>query len=721
MREIRPDVGMITLPQGDFEGAVEFYERVFGKRPYFTDADSAAFRFSNIVIKLEKKSTAHVPTDHVPTAHVPTAHVPTGPGESGTRDTGSRVVFTIWVRDADKSCRELASQGVLESREPSGRQGTHRVRFADPGGHIWEIREITQERAQQTGETPYLDAVESELRKVSPGLEGNVWSRTSGNALDTADDDPASWILQVPDAWGWSGRSGDRMPQGAAKRGVRNLLERISSTISRAQHCVDITGFGVDITGLGTLENMFSPAGPFPDGEFANAMGAGLRAAAGKASEDNRRLKVRVLSGVLGRGTSADPTVFRNRLKELIGDYYSAVDINVASMITRGVTSYNHTKFILVDGRHVIHGGINWMANYYYQDAYPSHSGVRIGFPGYGWGDSAPVTDLDIALRGPAALSAGRCLDELWTGTCAHAATGRRKGTMVRLATTNDRPDDEILGKLYEGVEPEAEPDGQLDVIAVGSLGFGILERDTASTYTPPDVERVEDAACVYRMPVSGGWLPTLKSNNETNTDRDYMTVNPDANALRALIACAERSVVLSQQDIIGYARFPLYHALFDVRLFDILAAKMICGVKVRIVISNPGYPDYSNVGDVRTEVLQPLFNRVKLQTRSAAEANRVMRMNLQLAPLRVSDQPLWLNRVKYRLHTKVVLVDDKAFYVGSRNLYPDTTQDHGFIIEDAEAAEQLKSRFLDIEWHYSKAAAIYDYEKPSLDTPQFT
>ncbi|MEZ0109918.1 phosphatidylserine/phosphatidylglycerophosphate/cardiolipin synthase-like enzyme/catechol 2,3-dioxygenase-like lactoylglutathione lyase family enzyme [Catenulispora sp. EB89] len=690
MGEIRPNVGVITLSQGDLERAVEFYAKVFGKPPDSVDADSAKFQFANTVINLEKDSAA--------------------------QDAGSRVVFTIWVDDADKACRELAGQGVTAIKEPLGRLGTRRARFADPGGHIWEIAE---ERSRRPGETPYLDAVQRELLDVSPGLEGKVWKRTSGNALDTADGDPASWILQVPDAWGWSGRSGGLMPQGAAKRGVKNLLERISSTISRAERCVDITGFGVDITGVGVLEGVFSPAGPFPDGEFAKAMGAGLREAARKASEKKRRLQVRVLSGVLGRGTSADPKAFRDQLKEMIGDFYSAVDINVALMVTRGVTSYNHTKFIIVDGRHVIHGGINWMANFYYQDAYPSRSGVRVGFPGYGWGDWAPVTDLDLALRGPAALSAGQFVDELWTWTCANAAIPDGEGTMVRLATTNDRLD-EGISKLYQGAEFKAEPDGQLDVIAVGSLGFGILKNDSTSEYRLPDVDRVEDAACTY-LSTSESWMPPLKSNNETNIDRDYMTVNPDANALRTLIACADTNVVLSQQDINGFARFPLYHALFDVRLFDILAAKMLLGIKVRIVISNPGYPDYSNIGDVRTEVVQPLFDRVKLQTGFATDANRAMRENLQLAPLRVSDEPLWLNRVKYRLHSKVVLVDDKAFYIGSRNLYPDTTQDHGFIIEDAAAAEQLKTKFLDIEWHYSKAAAIYDYENPSLDTPQFT
>jgi hypothetical protein len=54
--------------------------------------------------------------------------------------------------------------------------------------------------------------------------------------------------------------------------------------------------------------------------------------------------------------------------------------------------------------------------------------------------------------------------------------------------------------------------------------------------------------------------------------------------------------------------------------------------------------------------------------------------------------------------------VDDTAFYVGSRNVYPDTTQDHGFIIESKDAAAQLDRDFLAKQWDYSRNAAICDY-----------
>lgn len=61
-------------------------------------------------------------------------------------------------------------------------------------------------------------------------------------------------------------------------------------------------------------------------------------------------------------------------------------------------------------------------------------------------------------------------------------------------------------------------------------------------------------------------------------------------------------------------------------------------------------------------------------------------------------------------MHTKLVSVDDTAFYIGSKNLYPAWIQDHGFIVDDSTAALQLKEKFLDPEWKYSCADATYNY-----------
>jgi phosphatidylserine/phosphatidylglycerophosphate/cardiolipin synthase-like enzyme len=522
----------------------------------------------------------------------------------------------------------------------------------------------------------YLNAVERELQSVSPGMRGKLWERTTGNRLDPASDSAASWILQVPGYWAWSLDTG--VPEGEKKPGVKTLLVKIQNNIAKAKKTVDITGFGPpDVIG--------SPAGPFPDGNFLDAMCAGLMLASTDCIKNHTRLTVRFLTGVVGIDRTADPWAFYSLVQEKIGPKAAGViDLRVASMTTRGMSSYNHTKLVIVDGESVIHGGVNWMTNYY----------IETGpFLSRGFGDMAPVTDLDIALRGPAAASAGRFLDELWKWV--HAKASRTKFALPHPAwlaiSESDAPGD---GSLYKDFTPADA--GELEVISVGSLGYGIQARDGTSQYQPLPAVSIDQAA--------------TGSNNETNTDRDFMTVNPDANALRALIARADTKIVLSQQDINGFTAAPLRHALFDVRFLDVLIAKMRADVKVRIVISNPGRPDYSNISSLDIPY-KSLYDRARLTTNYDAQAHRLLRRNLQLAPFRASNEQTWPDGYKYRLHTKVVCVDDTAFYVGSRNVYPDTTQDHGFIIEDENAAAQLNSEFLDKQWLYSKNAAICDYE----------
>jgi phosphatidylserine/phosphatidylglycerophosphate/cardiolipin synthase-like enzyme len=639
-----------------------------------------------------------------PSSGLPAANLrPPRTAAAERRNAGTNVAAEV----CDRATSQAEPAGATQARRVDDAQGVRgsgdvggssRVSPVSPGGVVPRDPHLVSAIPRDSTplpETPYLDAIEAELRKVSPGLEGSVWERTYGNALDATPDDPASWILQVPDSWGWSPE--DVGSQGMENRGIRAFLAKIRANIAKAERSVDITGFGVpNVIG--------SPAGQFPDGPFVEAIGDGLKAAVASAVAAGRRLKVRVLVGVVKADITVSPWAFRDRLKQIVGADSDAVDINVAAMTSREGTSYNHTKFVVVDGVFVIHGGINWMKNTYIENG---------PYGSRGFGGIAPVTDLDIALSGPAATSAGKFLDILWTWTIKNASTWRRLGVGAWLATNNDTLD-EGIPNLYADLN--SAPAGNLQVISVGSLGYGIQKDDPMSEYQPPPAESIDQAASSY-------WWWGWKSNNETNSDRDFMTTNPDANALRALIATATKKIVLSQQDINGLVGFPLNHALFDVRLLDVLAAKMTAEppVKVQIVISNPSaVKDYSNIGDIKVAIMA-LFSRIRLRTASDADAQRVMDRNLQLAPLRVSDQPTWPAGHKYRLHTKVVSVDDKAFYIGSRNVYPDTTQDHGFIIEDATAAHQLSTTFLDKQWKYSRKAAIFDWEQTPDATDSVT
>ncbi|MFD8637168.1 phospholipase, partial [Streptomyces sp. NPDC059656] len=116
--------------------------------------------------------------------------------------------------------------------------------------------------------TPHLDSVEQTLRQVSPGLQGSIWERTSGNRLGSSTPEGADWLLQTPGCWGDAACS-DRP-------GSRRLLEKMRQDIADARQTVDI-----------------STLAPFPNGGYQEAIVAGLRESIRKGN----RLKVRIMVG----------------------------------------------------------------------------------------------------------------------------------------------------------------------------------------------------------------------------------------------------------------------------------------------------------------------------------------------------------------------------------------------------------------------------------------
>ncbi|MFJ9846397.1 phospholipase D-like domain-containing protein [Kitasatospora sp. NPDC101155] len=505
----------------------------------------------------------------------------------------------------------------------------------------------------QSDATPHLDAVEQTLRQVSPGLEGTVWQRTAGNRLDAPSGDPGGWLLQTPGCWG--------DPSCTERTGTRRLLDKMRENISRATRTVDI-----------------STLAPFPDGAFQDAIVAGLKASVAAGNTPH----VRILAGAAPLyNITALPSKYRDDLTAKLGDAAGSVTVEVASMTTaKTAFSWNHSKLLVVDGQSVIAGGINnWKADYL---------------------DTAhPVTDVDLALTGPAAASAGAYLDTLWDWTCRNTGTF----SAAWFASTNGAACTPDLEQRLNPPTDQVPATGDLPVIAVGGLGIGISGADPASAYRPDPVPSAADTKC-----------GPIGLHDNTNGDRDYSTVNPEESALRALIASANSRIDISQQDVTGTCPpMPRY----DVRLFDLLAAKLADGVKVRIVVSDPGNRGavgsggYSQIKSLN-EISDTLSARLTARLGDPAQARTAMCRNLQLAPFRAAPTSTWADGHPYALHHKLVSVDGSAFFIGSKNLYPAWLQDFGYLVENRAAATQLNDQLLAPQWQYSQAAATYDYSR---------
>src|SRR5215218_9570765 len=114
-------VGAITLFVDDPKRSKAFYERVFDVPVVFEDAESAAFKFDNLL-------AARAAPELIEPAAV------------AGRDAGSRFELTIGVDDADAAVAQLASRGVTLLNGPMDREwGVRTAAFSDPDGHVWEI------------------------------------------------------------------------------------------------------------------------------------------------------------------------------------------------------------------------------------------------------------------------------------------------------------------------------------------------------------------------------------------------------------------------------------------------------------------------------------------------------------------------------------------------------------------------------------------------------
>lgn len=118
-------VSAITLFVEDLGAVREFYERVFGSEPVFSDEDSAAFGFGSTIVNLLRVSAGPELIE---------------PATIARLDAGARMVLTITVDDVDARCAELGELGVRLLNGPIDRSwGVRTAAFQDPAGNVWEI------------------------------------------------------------------------------------------------------------------------------------------------------------------------------------------------------------------------------------------------------------------------------------------------------------------------------------------------------------------------------------------------------------------------------------------------------------------------------------------------------------------------------------------------------------------------------------------------------
>jgi phosphatidylserine/phosphatidylglycerophosphate/cardiolipin synthase-like enzyme len=467
-----------------------------------------------------------------------------------------------------------------------------------------------------SSDVPVLEQLRAALAKSDPtgAYAGITYDLTRGNRLGR------DWIVQTPDIWG---RKSADLPAGHSDALVRQVHDLVAS----ARRRVDIA--------------LLQPA---PDGAFLQALHTALQ----ELSRRRGPVTVRLIVGQYPPDY-VDVPAFLEALTEGVDP--TRLEVSVAAyrscIASEDCDSYswNHAKIIAVDGRDALVGGHNMWAKDYLAET--------------------PVSDLSMRLQGPAATSAVRFIDRLWTYVCANLD----KQDSIALASTTGRcPSPMPL--------PTVAGRGGIPVLAVGRLGAGI----------------------------------TTDFANQNDVARDMM------------LAAARREIRIVQQDLgfgLGRADVLFPDSTVD-RLIDFLRQGR---GDIYIVLSNLGAKGKSGMTYSNDVSLQQLARHLRREVQRRFEArdplsrweirrgpdpvNAMLCDHVHLAPFRFGPDASWPGGVPIANHAKFWMVDGRTFYIGSDNMYPVNLQEFGYIVDDARAAQELTDAYWTPLWQWSSKAAV--------------
>lgn len=183
---------------------------------------------------------------------------------------------------------------------------------------------------------------------------------------------------------------------------------------------------------------------------------------------------------------------------------------------------------------------------------------------------------------------------------------------------------------------------------------------------------------------------------------------NPSDEALKEMINAAQHSVFIDQQDFYNQAPVPAATTF----AMDAIVNAASRGVTFKIVQSNK-FPlgGYGTVSPETTYkgILEALVKSLKRGGKDSKVAEKEACAAISYAPFRFSSQLKEWPNVKGPIgtHTKFLMVDEAAFYVGSHNLYQANLQEYGNIITDVDASKQILSAYWDKIWEASKGSQL--------------
>jgi phosphatidylserine/phosphatidylglycerophosphate/cardiolipin synthase-like enzyme len=544
----------------------------------------------------------------------------------------------------------------------------------------------------------------SELTKndTDKKFRGKTWNVSTTNRFES------DFMLQSPDITHW-GKHADELPflsDDACPQGTCNKLFRLTECTTeddckllKDSHCREAAALStssetvklcmrpqdvlwddiyktmikadrlVDITTL----NQNSQA---PDGRFMQAIRAGIKTLGASGKE----VTVRILIGQLDSQMHGKPGVLLDKILKDVKDnpncklnvqlgYYEASPDHYKDLLWM---SMNHSKTVVADGKFALVGGENM-----YDDDYLSMH---------------PAHDMTLRVEGPAAYDAHAFDSYLWQWV----DDNRGKGSHEK----------DVYAWTWKHGDKKYDEKGALDTSVLP---------DSYRKYSPGNTT-------VFGVGRVGDWYfmdPTPSIANASDL------------ATLAMFNSAKSAIRIAQQDAIwgpaaavdrNYDDWPEWYPEFWYPvpyITDIANAMLSRGVSVYVVVSSFN----SKTGKTRAgsyyngftakpvaEMFRWALSRNDLWKNLDDKARKeLLCKKLHVATVRFGPDADWGDdkRTPFANHSKTVIVDDKAFYVGSHNFYPMNLQEYGLIVDDKDLTTKYLNDYWQHLWENSKAAGV--------------
>jgi hypothetical protein len=524
-------------------------------------------------------------------------------------------------------------------------------------------RQYAVARLDPSSPEPLVRQAAREVAKTDPlhKYEGITYRLTAGNRLDR------DWLVQSPDAWGKSAADVVFYPLDCPTCGNDLVLPTcrtdaecgggdcrpFQASVSRpgqkpqrfcAGHSDALVERVYDLVVSARSSVDISLLQPEADYRFLGA----LRNALTFLANSRRDIDVRILTGTFPPNGS-DPAPF---MQELTRDLGQAPDSGLRLFVgtTRSCNGDPHC------------GELTW--NHAKVVAIDGKTAL-VGGHNMWTRDyllGSPVHDLSMEVHGPAAVDAHRYMDALWQFVCTRPPDDAHNRSLGYSLRSHQVVRDCLPTIALPPAGPPAK--GGVSVLSVGRLAAGITE-DFA------------DQSLIVRD---------------------------------LFLGAATKAIRMVQQDV-PFSAAAGADALWPESAVEEMAGLIARGGDVYMVLTNPksgepmaGYSNGTTLDTVAAKFRDAVAAKAGIGQQQATD---LVCRHFHLAPMRFGPDASWPEEKAIGVHTKLWIVDDRAFHIGSENIYPVALQEFGYVVEDRDAVRDVMAQYWDKAWRWSRAAAV--------------